>query len=83
MGFGFCIGLVGGINKFSGLINGEAVCGKGRGGEREGDETVLLGTWVLELVWELDKTIWVEGGSGKSEVIWKEQQKKNNTATEN
>ena len=50
MGFGFCIGLVGGINKFSGLINGEAVCGKGRGGEREGDETVLLGTWVLELV---------------------------------
>ena len=36
---------MGGINKFSGLINGEAVCGKGRGREREGNETVLLGTW--------------------------------------
>jgi len=36
---------VGGINKFSGLINREAVCGKGRGREREGNETVLLGTW--------------------------------------
>ena len=45
MGFGFCIGLVGGINKFSGLINGEAVCGKGRGGEREGDETDRFLIW--------------------------------------
>ena len=27
---------MGGINKFLGLINGEAVCGKGRGREREG-----------------------------------------------
>ena len=60
---------MGGINKFSGLINGEAVCGKGRGGKREGNETMLLGTWVLELVKELDKIIWVEGGSGKLEVI--------------
>ena len=41
---------MGGINKFSGLINGEAVYGKGRGGEREGNEIMLLGTWMLELV---------------------------------
>ena len=51
MGFGFWVGLVGGINKFSGLINGEAVYGKGRGGEREGNEIMLLGTWMLVVWW--------------------------------
>ena len=29
---------MGGINKFLGIINGEADCGKGKGGEREGNE---------------------------------------------
>ena len=41
--------LVGGINKFLGLTDGEAVCEEARGGERKGDETILLlGTKVLE-----------------------------------
>jgi len=61
--------LVDGINKFSGLIDGEAVCGVGREGEREVDETVLLCTGVLELAWELDKIVRVEGCSDKSKII--------------
>lgn len=62
--------LVGGINKFLGLTDGEAVCEEARGGERKGDETILLlGTKVLEFAWELDKTIRVKKTLCKLEVI--------------